>query len=128
MFPNKNSNLNYTHFWAFPGYQIVEWLSAGLHWEELRVRPSGGNGDDDQTVYKWTGAYIKFKAGSGSLRFSAGDSVANVAGPSNSQVIGFINNPSTFFGTATTPGYLNTPQQAGDMNGTYYRITYSQTF
>lgn len=122
MFPNKNATLNYTHFWAFPGYRFTEWLSGGLHWEELRVRPSGGNGDTDATVYKWTGLYVKFRVGSGSLRFSAGDSVANVAGPTNAQLIGFASNPATF----TT--YLNTPQQAGDMNGTYYRVTYSQTF
>lgn len=126
MFPNNNANYNYTHFWAFPGYQFKEWLSAGLHWEELRFRPTGGADDYDQTLYKWKGIYVTMKAGKGSLRVAFGDSEAHQSsGPSSSTLLDAgIRGGQTGVENAVKT-YMNTPVSKGAMNGTYYRVTYS---
>ncbi len=122
MFPNKNARNNFTHFWFFPGYQITDWLSIGLHFEELQSRPSGGAFDSNSVLYKWQGAYITFKAGKGTLRVAGGNSSATVAGPDASQILEFLADGQSYI------DYLATPESPNAMNGTYYRVTYTQEF
>jgi hypothetical protein len=136
-FGNRDARNNYTHFWAFPGYKINEWLSSGLHWEELRYRPSGGDGDFDRTLYKWTGLYVKFKAGNGSLRFAFGNSITNnegldtLTGTSLRDKVAKLRTSGSSneaaLNTAVTE-WLTTTQKASAMQGTYYRVTYTQEF
>lgn len=123
MFGNKNSFNNYTHVWVFPGYQLTDWLSLGLHYEELQARPSGGINDENEVLYKWQGAYVTMKAGKGSLRVAAGDSSATVRGP-NGQVLAALANGTDAQRTA----FLAAPRASSAMNGTYYRVTYTQEF
>jgi hypothetical protein len=138
MFPNKNANYNYTHYWAFPGYQFTDWFSAGGHLEELRFRPTGGGFDEDSTLYSWRGIYLKMKAGKGSLRVAFGDSTATVtSGPSTESLVNAALKGKTV-GTTTLTGenavraeitsFLTTPRSNGALNGTYYRVTYTQEF
>lgn len=127
-FPNDNYNLNYTHFWAFPGYQFTDWLSAGAHWEELRVKPTGGQFDYNSTVYSWTGLYVTLKAGKGSLRVAGGMSRTNTSsGPGTAAIVaGLTADQATRDKAVET--YLTTATAPGDMAGTYYRVTYTQEF
>lgn len=115
-FPNKNARNNYTHVWIFPGYQITDWLSLGLHYEELKARPSGGSNDRDFVFYKWQGVYAKLKAGAGTLRVSFGNSSATTLGPDGLDLLKIAVDPEE---------YLTTPQSANPMDGTYYRVTYT---
>lgn len=136
-FPNRNARNNYTHFWAFPGYQIAEWLSAGLHWEELRFRPSGGDGDYDSTLYSWKGVYATLKAGTGSLRIAFGDSSANeTSGITGTQLrndVAALRSASPSLTTEqaisqAVTNWYNADRPNNSMNGTYYRVTYTLSF
>lgn len=136
-FPNRNARNNYTHFWAFPGYKVTEWLSAGVHWEELRFRPSGGDGDYDSTVYSWRGLYTTIKAGSGSLRIAFGDSSSNEpSGITGTQLRNDVSTIRTANSSLSNEqavnlaltNWLNANRPNNAMNGTYYRVTYTHQF
>ncbi|MCC5816220.1 MAG: hypothetical protein JJT78_15820 [Leptospira sp.] len=122
-FPNKNAVNNFTHVWLFKGYQITDWLSVGLHYEELQSRASGGIGDAPNVLYTWRGLYATLKAGKGSLRVAAGNSSAQVDGPDALDILTIAAG-----GRTAAIDYLNDPAPGSAMNGTYYRVTYTQEF
>lgn len=121
-FPNRNARNNYTHVWLFPGFQFTDWFSAGIHFEELKARPSGGAADRDFVFYKWQGIYLKFKAGKGTLRVAFGDSSATTLGPSSLQLAKILTDEQAAL------EYANTPEASNPMDGTYYRVTYTASF
>jgi hypothetical protein len=64
---------DFIHYWVNAGVIVVDWLSAGVHWEHL-VQTRGTRDDND--VYQWIGPYLEAKADVGFLRFVAGVDVA----------------------------------------------------
>ncbi len=71
---NFNTN-NYLHYWLNAGYKISPFLSAGLHFEQLRF--TGGRnheGDASYDFYAAVGPYLQFSDPNGGsfARFSSG--------------------------------------------------------
>jgi hypothetical protein len=71
---NPNTN-NYLHYWLTGGYKINSFVSAGLHFEQLRFM--GGNNYPDDAAYNYyvtAGPFIQFSdpAGKSFVRFTGG--------------------------------------------------------
>jgi hypothetical protein len=69
---------NFIHYWANAGYKFSDFVSSGLHFEQLYGGADGG----ESSVYKWFGPYIQFSdlKGRGFLRFAAGVDLEDTPG------------------------------------------------
>lgn len=71
---NRNdSGLDFLHYWLNTGYRFSQYVSAGVHWEQLRNTRNSYEGGSTADVYRWIGPYVQFTLPKGFYaRFTAG--------------------------------------------------------
>ena len=73
--PDGGTTLRYLHYWINGGKKINNNMSAGLHFEELRL--TGGSDVSSQDGYQWIGPYFQISKGNAGMRFSFGADITD---------------------------------------------------